>query len=83
MIVFLSVFLIINTITALMAQQTRQIGIMKAVGGGTGTDLRDVYNSDTDLGLAALLIAIPLAGTAAQIVGTGMAENLGFYTVAI
>ena len=33
--VLLSVFLIINTITALMTQQTRQIGIMKAIGGGT------------------------------------------------
>jgi putative ABC transport system permease protein len=34
--VLLSGFLIVNTITALMTQQTRQIGIMKAVGGGRG-----------------------------------------------
>ena len=34
MTVVLSGFLIINTITAIMTQQTRQIGIMKAVGGG-------------------------------------------------
>ncbi len=79
--VFLSVFLIINTITALMAQQTRQIGIMKAVGGGTGQIFGMYITLILMIGLAALLIAVPLAGTAAQIVGTGMAENLGFFTV--
>ena len=34
MTVVLSFFLIVNTITAFMTQQTRQIGIMKSVGGG-------------------------------------------------
>ncbi|RPJ19004.1 MAG: ABC transporter permease, partial [Chloroflexi bacterium] len=34
MTVLLSGFLIVNTITALMTQQTRHIGIMKAIGGG-------------------------------------------------
>jgi putative ABC transport system permease protein len=33
--VLLSGILIVNTITALMSQQTRQIGIMKAIGGRT------------------------------------------------
>ena len=33
--VFLSAFLVINTINSLMAQQTRQIGIMKSIGGNS------------------------------------------------
>jgi putative ABC transport system permease protein len=81
MMVFLSVFLIINTITALMAQQTRQIGIMKALGGGTGQIFGMYIILILIIGLAALLIAVPLAGMVARIVGTGMAENLGFFTV--
>ena len=32
---FLSIFLVINTVSALLAQQKRQIGVMKAVGGST------------------------------------------------
>ena len=81
MTVFLSAFLIINTITALMAQQTRQIGIMKSVGGGT----RQIFGMYMVLififGLVALLIAIPLGAGAAQNIGTGMSESLGFYTI--
>jgi len=81
MTVFLSAFLIINTITALMAQQTRQIGIMKSVGGGT----RQIFGMYMVLififGLVALLIAIPTGASAAQIIGTGMSESLGFYTI--
>ena len=38
----LSGFLVINTISALMAQQTRQIGVMKSIGGQTITDHRHV-----------------------------------------
>ncbi len=81
MMVFLSIFLIINTITALMAQQTRQIGIMKSVGGGTGQIFGMYIVLILIIGLAALLIAIPLAGLVARIIGTGMAEELGFFTV--
>ena len=81
MTVFLSAFLIINTITALMAQQTRQIGIMKSIGGGT----RQIFGMYMVLififGLVALLIAIPMGGGAAQFIGTGMSESLGFITI--
>ncbi len=34
----LSVFLMINTVSALLAQQKRQIGVMKAVGGSSHAD---------------------------------------------
>ncbi|MBE0681340.1 MAG: ABC transporter permease [Anaerolineales bacterium] len=76
--VLLSGFLIVNTITALMTQQTRQIGIMKAVGGGT-LQLAGMYVVlILGFGLGALLIAIPLANMAAQNIGGGMAQWLNF-----
>jgi putative ABC transport system permease protein len=81
MIVFSSAFLIINTIIALMAQHTRQIGIMKAVGGGT-LQIFGMYLSLILLfGLVALFIAIPLANGAARFVGTGMSERLNFFAL--
>jgi len=78
MIVFLSGFLIINTVTALMTQQTRQIGIMKAVGGGTGQIFGMYVVLILGFGLAAFLIAIPLANSAAETFGGGMATYLNF-----
>ncbi len=76
--VLLSGFLIVNTITALMAQQTRQIGIMKAVGGGTGQIFGMYVVLVLGFGLAALALAIPLANSAAQNIGGGMAAWLNF-----
>jgi putative ABC transport system permease protein len=77
--VLLSGFLIVNTITAIMTQQTRQIGIMKAVGGGTSQIVGMYGVLILGFGLGALLIAIPLANAAAQTIGGGMAEWLNFY----
>jgi putative ABC transport system permease protein len=81
MIVFLSGFLIINTITALMSQHTRQIGIMKAVGGRTGQIFGMYIILILIIGLIALVVAIPLAGRVAKSTGIGMGENLGFFTL--
>jgi putative ABC transport system permease protein len=78
--VLLSGFLIVNTITALMSQQTRQIGIMKATGGTTLQIFGMYLTLILGFGLIALLIAIPLANRAAQTIGDGMAAYLGFYT---
>jgi putative ABC transport system permease protein len=79
--VLLSGFLIINTITALMTQQTRQIGIMKAVGGDT-LQIAGMYMVlILGFGLGALLIGIPLANAASQSIGRGMAEWLNFQAV--
>lgn len=65
MAVFLSVFLIINTTTALMGQQIRQIGVLKAIG-ATVFQLISMYMVLVlAFGLLALLIAAPLAGFAA------------------
>lgn len=70
----LSVLLVINTITALMTQQTRQIGIMKSVGGRTGQVTIMYLALIFSFGLVALLLAVPLANLAAQVIGAGMAQ---------
>jgi putative ABC transport system permease protein len=77
--VLLSCFLIANTITALMTQQTRQIGIMKATGGGMLQILVMYLVLILSFGLLALAIAIPLANGAAQNIGAGMAAWLNFF----
>lgn len=79
MTVLLSGFLIVNTITALMTQQTRQIGIMKATG-GSALQIAGMYTFlILGFGVCALILAIPLADFAAQDIGAGMAEWLNFW----
>jgi putative ABC transport system permease protein len=57
----LSAFLIINTITALVAQQRRQIGMMKAIG-GTGKQIISLYLVLVGFyGVLALVIALPIS----------------------
>jgi len=60
----LSTFLVVNTVTALMAQQIRQIGVMKAIGGQSGQLLVMYVLLIVCFGLLALFLAIPLAGLA-------------------
>jgi putative ABC transport system permease protein len=58
--VFSSVVLVLNTLTALITQQTNQIGIIKAIGGTTG-DIVKVYLAGVLVyGILALVIALPL-----------------------
>ena len=59
MSLLLSGFLVINTISALLAQQVRQIGIMKAVGARTRQVTAMYLLTVTILGLLALFLAIP------------------------
>jgi putative ABC transport system permease protein len=79
MTVFLSGFLIVNTITALMAQQTRQIGIMKAVGGGNSQVFTMYVVLILTFGLVALALAAPLGDSLAKTFGAGMAQYLNFH----
>lgn len=60
-ILLLSALLIINTITAIMAQQVRQIGMMKSVGATTSQVVILYETSMFLIGLLALIISIPLA----------------------
>jgi putative ABC transport system permease protein len=78
--VLLSGFLIVNTITALMTQQTRQIGIMKATGGGNLQIFGMYLVLIMFFGVGALLIAVPMGNAAAQFIGGGMAAWLNFNT---
>lgn len=55
-----SSFLVINTISALLAQQVHQIGVIKAVGGRTSQLLSMYLVMVVILGLLAVLIAVPL-----------------------
>ena len=57
---FLSIFLVVNTVSALLAQQKRQIGVMKADGGGSPQILGMYLVMVISYGILALLIAIPL-----------------------
>ena len=78
MTVILSAFLIINTITAIMTQQTRQIGIMKSVGAGNAQIFVMYVVLVLGFGLSALLIAVPLSNSAARSIGAWMAGYLNF-----
>ncbi|MBL6960247.1 MAG: ABC transporter permease [Anaerolineales bacterium] len=71
--------LIVNTITALMSQQKRQIGIMKAIG-GDGFQIFGMYVVlILFFGLGALAISVPLANIAAKAVGDSMSIYLNFF----
>ncbi len=58
---FLSVILVLNTFTALITQQTDQIGVIKAIGGGRKVLLKVYLSGALFYGLMALLIALPLS----------------------
>ncbi len=78
--VLLSGFLIVNTITALMTQHVRQIGIMKATGGSTAQIFGMYLVLILAFGIGSLLIAVPLGNLAASVIGGGMAQWLNFHT---
>ena len=75
---FLSIFLVVNTVSALLAQQKRQIGVMKAVGGSTGQILGMYLAMVTSYGVLALLVAIPLGMEGARVLSRGMAVYFNF-----
>lgn len=60
MSLFLSVFLVFNTVSAVIAQQVPQIGVMKTIGGMQG-DISRLYFAGVGIyGLLSLLISVPL-----------------------
>ena len=61
----LSVVLILNTMTALITQQTDQIGVIKALGGRSRAVLGVYLSEVTVYGAAALIISLPLAAATA------------------
>ncbi len=76
--VILSGFLVTNAIAALMAQHTRQIGIMKTFG-ARGVQIGAQYLSMVVLlGLAGILIAVPLGALGARWLSGFVAGLLNF-----
>jgi putative ABC transport system permease protein len=74
----LSCFLIINMIMAIMAKETRQIGVMKAIGAGTGK-ITSIYLTIVLLfGFVATLIALPIGILAGKGYATFVASMLNF-----
>lgn len=57
---FMSVVLVYNTLSALITEQTNQIGMMKAIGGKTGTIIKVYLIGVLVYGSLALFISLPL-----------------------
>jgi putative ABC transport system permease protein len=83
MAIILSGFLVFNTISALLAQQIRQIGIMKAVGGRPAQIMGMYMVLVVCFGLLALIPAIPLARLATAGFADLMADFLNFEITSI
>ena len=62
---FMSVILVYNTLSALITEQKHQIGVMKAIGGQTGTLIKVYLTGVFVYGTLALLISLPLGAYAA------------------
>lgn len=75
---FLSVFLVVNTVSALLAQQKRQIAVMKAIGGGSLQILGMYLVMVISYGILALLIAIPLGTLGARALSQMLAAMFNF-----
>lgn len=65
--VLISIFLIINTISAILTQQTRQIGVMKAIGARSGQLAGLYFTLSAAFGVMALCLAVPLSAGAAYL----------------
>ena len=79
LITILSSSLIVNTLNALLAQQLRQIGVMKLVGARSGQILGMYLILVISYGVIALIIAIPLGAVA----GYGLAWLMAYLTGAV
>jgi putative ABC transport system permease protein len=74
----LSAFLVVNTVSALMAQQVRQVGIMKAIGGSAG-QLETLYVvTVASYGVLAVAIGLPAAAAGSRWFTDYAAEILNF-----
>lgn len=74
----LSGFLVINTTSALLTQQIKQIGIMKAIGAQNGQVMAMYLAMVLIFGLLALLVAVPLGALAALLTTRYMAGMMNF-----
>jgi putative ABC transport system permease protein len=78
LVVLLSAILVGNTIDAVIGQQVRQIGVMKAVGASAGQIAGIYLMLVTVYGILALVVAVPVAAWAANLIGDGFAGYLNY-----
>jgi putative ABC transport system permease protein len=76
LVMFLSAFLITNTLAALLTQQVNHIGVMKTIGASRGQIIGIYMALIFVYGLTAFIIALPLAGVAAYVL-------MGYFAKAI
>lgn len=76
--VLLSGFLVTNTVSALLRQQTRQIGILKAIGGRTSQIMGIYLVLVLLLGMLSFLLAVPLSHATALVFSRFFADFLNF-----
>ncbi len=78
LIVFLSSSLIANTLSALLQQHLRHIGVMKLIGGRKQIIFRMYLVMLLAFGLLSLLIAVPAGGQGAYALARYIADKIGF-----
>jgi len=78
LIVFLSSSLIANTLSALLNQHLRHIGVIKLVGGQRNQVFRMYITLIMAFGVLALLIAVPLGGQGAYGLALFISNEIGF-----
>ena len=88
MVVFLSAFLITNTLSALLNQQAHQIGVMKTIGASQGQIITIYMSLIFIFGMIAFLIAMPLSSQAGYTLMVFLADQinmnmLGYRPVAL
>jgi len=81
MSVGLSIFLVINTVNAVMGQQVRQIGIMKALGATVAQMVAMYLALVLAFGLIALIVAVPLSALSAYVMTSIIVDKLNADTV--
>jgi putative ABC transport system permease protein len=74
----LSGFLVVNTVSALLAQQMRQIGVMKAVGARAGQITAMYLATILAYGVLAVLVGVPLGALGAYWMGGFLASLVNF-----
>ncbi len=80
---FLSAFLVINTTTAIVSQQIRQIGIMKSIGARTSSITQLYLMMVGVFSVLSLIIAVPLGAWGAQWLTGFVAGLLNFNILTI
>ncbi|HSK28670.1 MAG TPA: ABC transporter permease, partial [Candidatus Limnocylindria bacterium] len=77
-VLVLSGIVVVNLLTAMMASQVRQIGVMKAIGGTRSQIARIYFSQALFLGIAAVIVSLPLGLLGSRALCRYMAMFLNF-----